>query len=191
MISTFATIIDSNVFYGARLRSLVVYLAQTGIFRARWTADIHREWVSNLLANRPDLNERKIENVPRLMDAAVLDCLVTDYEPLIPSLVLPDPKDRHVLAAAIKGHASAIVTFNLDHFPPATLHPYGIHAKHPDEFFLDLFSLDEDSCMDAIQADLEHYKSPALSLDTYLDSLVKAGAPKTAAFLHERKIIFE
>jgi hypothetical protein len=93
-----------------------MYLAQTGIFRARWTDDIHREWTSNLLKNRPDLNAGDIAKIPEIMNAAVLDCLITGYEPLIPSLTLPDPDDRHVLAAAIKGHASAIITLGLRGF---------------------------------------------------------------------------
>jgi len=191
MISTFASVIDSNVFYGARLRSLFMYLAQTGIFRARWTDDIHREWTSNLLKNRPDLNAGDIAKIPEIMNAAVLDCLITGYEPLIPSLTLPDPDDRHVLAAAIKGHASAIITFNLADFPQVTLDQYGVHARHPDEFILDLFGLDEDGCMSAVQADIEHYRDPPLTLETYLTSLETAGVQQAASFLKSRKIIFD
>ena len=52
------------------------------------------------------------------MDAAVRECLVTGYSTLIPSLTLPDPDDRHVLANAIHGKAGVIVTFNLSDFPP-------------------------------------------------------------------------
>jgi predicted nucleic acid-binding protein len=191
MISTFAAIIDSNVFYGARLRSLIMYLAQTGIFRARWTDDIHREWIQNLITKRPDLEVAKLSRVQNLMNESVLDCLVVGYEPLIPSLNLPDPGDRHILAAAIKGHASCIVTFNLNDFPSYILDQYGIHARHPDEFLLDLFGLDEERCMNAVQNDIEHYTRPPLSLDTYLDSLEKAAVPGTASFLRDRKIIFE
>jgi predicted nucleic acid-binding protein len=44
------------------------------------------------------------------MNAAVRDCLVTGYEPLIGAVELPDPDDRHVLAAAIRARAQVIVT---------------------------------------------------------------------------------
>ena len=54
---------------------------------------------------------------PRLMDAHADDCLVSGFEPLIESLSLPDPHDRHVLAAAVKGRADVFVTFNLKQFP--------------------------------------------------------------------------
>ena len=51
------------------------------------------------------------------MNQAVEDCLIEDYEPLIDSLELPDLDDRHVLAAAIRGRADLIVTYNLKDFP--------------------------------------------------------------------------
>jgi len=61
---------------------------------------------------------------------------VTGYEDLIPGLHLPDPGDRHVLAAAIRGRADVIVTMNLKDFPDAVLNSFGIEAQHPDEFIL-------------------------------------------------------
>ena len=58
--------------------------------------------------------------------------LVSGYEPLIEGLKLPDPGDRHVLAAAIKSGAQVIVTRNLKHFPASDLEPWDIEAKSPD-----------------------------------------------------------
>lgn len=190
MISTFTALIDSNVFYGARLRSLILYLAQTGLFRARWSNDIHREWISNLIENRSDLSENALLTTRRAMDSAVLDALVTDYEHLIPALVLPDQNDRHVLAAAIQCHASVIVTFNEKDFPEEILKKHGMHTRHPDEFLLDILGIDEEGCIGAIQTDISHYKAPPLTVDDYLASLDKAGVPKTAAFLKEVKVVF-
>jgi hypothetical protein len=89
MISTFTVFIDANVFYGARLRSLILELAQTGLFRARWSEDVHREWMSNLVENKLDLTLETLENTRRLMDQSVLDCLVIGYVQYIPILNLP------------------------------------------------------------------------------------------------------
>jgi PIN domain len=72
------------------------------------------------------------------MNAHVRDCLVTGYEDLIPALDLPDPDDRHVLAAAIRGRADVIVTCNLADFQADQLAHYGIEARHPDDFLLSL-----------------------------------------------------
>lgn len=60
MTATFAAFFDANVFYGARLRSLILFLAQTKLFRARWSEAVHDEWTRNLLANRPDLRVEDI-----------------------------------------------------------------------------------------------------------------------------------
>jgi len=118
-----------------------MHLALTGLFRARWTDQIHAEWIGSVLKNRPDLTREKLERTRSLMNAHVLDCLVTGHEDLIEGLTLPDPDDRHVLAAAIRSSASVIVTFNLDDFPPKYLDELGIEARHPDEFIARLIKL--------------------------------------------------
>lgn len=180
MISTFTVLIDANVFYGHRLRSLVLWLAQAGLFRARWSEDIHREWMGHLRANRPDLDPAAITKTRELMDKAVLDSLVTCYEGLIPSLTLPDEDDRHVLAAAIVARASTIVTFNASDFPPEVLHIHGIQAVHPDDFLLDQEALDASLFVAAVRKDFQHYVRPPLTLDEYIESLRRAAVPRTA-----------
>jgi hypothetical protein len=125
------------------------------------------------------------------MDAAVLDCLVTGYAHLIPTLTLPDPDDCHVLAAAIVGNASVIVTFNEKDFPAAALDPYGIHAKHPDEFILDVEDIAPQLFIGAVVDDFVHYKAPPLTVETYLSDLTAAGVPKTAKYLAERKVLLD
>lgn len=173
------------------MRSLIIWLAQTGLFRAKWSEDVHMEWISNLIKSRPDLVPENLESTRRAMDDAVPDCLATEYSALVPILELPDPNDRHILAAAICSHASVLVTFNLTDFPDVELAKYKMHAKHPDDFILDVFGIDEDASMQAVQYDLVHYKQPKLTVDSYIESLVKAGIPQTADFLRERKVIFE
>src|SRR3954453_1695815 len=94
-----------------------------------------------LLRNRPDLSRQKLERTRRLMDSHAADALVTGYEDLIPGLQLPDPDDRHVLAAAIRGRADVIVTANLRDFPAEHIASFGIEAQHPDEFIRTLLML--------------------------------------------------
>ena len=130
---------DACVLYPAPLRDLLMHLALADLFQARWTDAIHDEWTRNVLANRPDLTPESLGRCRELMDAHVPDCLVAGYEPLIPTLSLPDPDDRHVLAAAIHGGAGTIVTFNLGDFPASALGPFSIEAVHPDEFVVRLW----------------------------------------------------
>lgn len=129
---------DANVLYPAPLRDLFIRLAQAGVVRARWTEEIHDEWVRNLLVDRPDLTPERLLRTRTLMNDAVRDCLVTGYDHWIPTLSLPDAGDRHVLAAALCAGAEVIVTFNLKDFPSEFLVPHGIAAVHPDEFVVNL-----------------------------------------------------
>lgn len=116
-MANFIVIYDSCVLYPAPLRDLLMRLALTDLYQAKWTRDIHCEWIRNLLKNRSDLTEERLQLTQAKMDLHVRDCLVFDYEGLIDSLKLPDPDDRHVLAAAIKASAQTIVTYNLSDFP--------------------------------------------------------------------------
>ena len=130
---------DACVLYPAPLRDLLMQLALTDLFQARWTDAIHDEWTRSVLANRPDVTLESLARCRRLMDDHVPDCLVTGFEPLIPTLTLPDPDDRHVLAAAIHGEAEFIITFNLGDFAASALDPFHIEAVHPDEFIARLW----------------------------------------------------
>ena len=94
-----------------------------GLFKARWSEAINEEWTRNLLQNNPQLDSSKVARIVLLMNKAVGDWEVSSFEELIPSLSLPDENDRHVLAAAIKANADAIITFNLDDFPESYLSP--------------------------------------------------------------------
>ena len=117
----FVVLYDACVLYPAPLRDLLVRLANTGVVRARWSAAILDECFRNILENRPELKPEALQRTRELMTRAVPDCMVTGFEQLIDGLVLPDSDDRHVLAAAIRAGAQAIVTFNLGDFPAAWL----------------------------------------------------------------------
>ena len=95
-----------------------MHLALTDLYRARWTHTIHEEWIRAVLENRADLARAQLERTRDLMNAHARNALVENYEDLIPALTLPDPNDRHVLAAAIRGRADVIVTYNTRDFPP-------------------------------------------------------------------------
>ena len=133
-VTTFTALYDACVLYPAPLRDLLLELALTDLFRAKWSAQIHDEWIQAVLDHRSDLTVAQLRRTRDLMDMHVRDCLVEDFEELIPSLTLPDPNDRHVLAAAIRGRADVIVTYNLTDFPDKALQKYGITPQHQMSF---------------------------------------------------------
>ena len=187
--SPFTAIYDANVLYPAPLRDFLMNLALTGIYRARWSAGIHDEWKRNLLLNRPDLTPEPVVRSSSLMDAAVPDALVTDYDSLVEGLDLPDEDDRHVLAAAIKCNASVIVTFNLKDFPKAVLGVFDIEPLHPDDFIADLWDLDKAAVLEAAQRQRISLKNPPHSVQQYLDRLLQQKLPETVKLLSEFKFL--
>jgi predicted nucleic acid-binding protein len=174
---------DANVLYPAPLRDLLMYLAMTDLFAARWSNDIHEEWITGVLRNRPDLTGAKLERTRRFMDKSVRDALVTGYEALIPTLELPDSDDRHVLAAAIETKADVIVTMNLKDFPKTTLSKYDLIAQRPDEFVMRLVEMDAEAVLKAITLQQESLKKPAKTMEEFLETLEQQGLKKVVAWL--------
>ena len=174
---------DANILYPAPLRDLFIRLAHAGLVRARWTEAIHDEWVRNVLKNNPALSTERLARTRTLMNEAVRDCLVTEYEGLIENLSLPDPDDRHVLAAAICTNAEVIVTFNLKDFPASALERHGIEAMHPDDFVVALFEAAAGSVCAAVKRQREGLRNPPRTADELLDTLEAQGLIQTVASL--------
>jgi len=177
--SPFTAVFDACVLYPAPLRDLLMWLALSGRFRARWSEQIHHEWTRNLLRKRPDLDAALLARTVELMNRAVPDALVSGHEALVEGLHLPDPDDRHVLAAAIRCGASVIVTFNQKDFPTDTLATYGVETQHPDEFIDNLFDLDPASVVSAAQKQRQSLQNPAIEVPHYLDILRRQGLSQT------------
>lgn len=181
--SPFTAFYDANVLYPAPLRDFLMHLALTGVYRARWSPQVHDEWKRNLLINRTELTAEQLDRTSSLMDKAVPDALVVGYEPLIEGLNLPDADDRHVLAAAIKCNASVIVTFNLKDFPKDVLETFDIEPVHPDDFIADLWDLDKAAVLEAAQRQRASLKNPPHSARQYLDKLLQQKLPETVKLL--------
>lgn len=184
MSSGYTVVFDACVLYPAPLRSFLMYLAAGGQFRARWSEDIHEEWIRNVLLNRTELNRAQLERVRTLMDRHVSDALVTGYQSLIESIRgLPDEDDRHVVAAAIVAQAEGIVTFNLRDFPDEVLSVWNLRAIHPDSFITDLTELDITVVIDAARRQRASLLSPPFTPDEYLDCLLRQQLPETVSRL--------
>ncbi len=127
-------ILDACVLYPAELRNFLVRLHTDGdVYLPRWSEDIQREWVTNLLKNRPTLKKAALQRTCSLLND-IQDTFVAaiQYQGKIAHYTLPDVDDRHVLAAAVACSAEHIITFNLKDFPATILSKYKICAIHPD-----------------------------------------------------------
>ena len=182
----YTAIPDACVLYPATLRDLLLSLARDGLFHARWSERIQNEWVRSLLKRRPELDAAALRRTCELMAKAVPDSVVHGWQSIEPGLKgLPDADDRHVLAAAICGHADAIVTFNLGDFPAEALAPFGVEAQHPDDFLLNQLDLSLIAALKSIKAMRARWRKPQLTALDLAAGIEKLQLPLVAARLRE------
>lgn len=179
----FVVVYDANVLYPNTLRDLLIRIAQAGLVQAKWTEAILDEVETALRRNRPDISPDKVDRLRHRMNDAVADCLVTGYEPLLPALQLPDAKDRHVLAAAIRAKAQVIVTDNAGDFPAPYLAGWDIEPKSADEFVVDQIYLSRQAVFGAVQRIADSRRNPPETVRDVLDQLERSGVPQAVAML--------
>jgi len=174
---TFPAFFDTNVLYGALLNDFVLELADRGLFRPLWSRDVLFELSKNLVKNGEDpvLAEKRVATMERYF----ADAMVTGYDDLV-STMTNDEKDRHVLAAAIRGGAEVLVTFNTKHFPVASTERFDLEVVHPDDFLLDQLDLYHAPTLRALEDLVAGYDSPAMAVEDLLLALTRAGVPKFA-----------
>jgi hypothetical protein len=177
---------DACTLYPAPLRDLLVLLGQTRLCEVKWTQRILDECFRSILKRRADLSPEKLARTRELLEGAIPDVQVNGYEEFIEGITgLPDPDDRHVVAAAIRCGAQVIVTLNLKDFPESVLRRYGMEAQHPDDFVRDLIDLDEATVARVIQKQAARLKNPPKTLAEVLESLHQQGLPVSAALLKD------
>lgn len=168
MFRPITVLFDSSVLYPAPIRDILIELAINGLYQAKWTEEIHEEWIRNLLKNRKDLQRFQLERTKDLMNKSIPDCLVCGYKNLINIVNLPDPDDQHVVAAAIKSNSQLIVTNNIKDFPNNVLSDFDIESINADDFFLDQLDLNRPLFLRSIKEIRKRLKSPPKTSEEYL-----------------------
>lgn len=174
----FPAFFDACALYGATLNDVILRLADSGAFRPLWSEDVLDEVRRNVIDDGYDAEE-----IDRRLDAMreyFPDALVEGYADLEDTMTC-DPKDRHVLAAAVRANADVLVTFNLKDFPPESTAAFDVEAVHPDEFLLDQIDLYPGLVLRTIRELVEDYDSPPVTIDDVLNTLTRAGVPRFAA----------
>lgn len=178
----FTCVLDTNVIYPIEIRDLLFWFASFDLFTPKWSQHIFDEW--DEVMQRKEIPEpERIKRISRA-NAAFPDALVMNYQPLIASLTLPDEKDRHVLAAAIRSNANLIVTNNTKDFPADYLASFGLTAKTVDDFVTDIIDLNHAIAVDAFRAMVMNRTNPALDEFQVLERLRKLGLTASADYLH-------
>ena len=172
----FSAVLDANVLYPFSLRDSLLRLAELELYTPLWSVRILEEMTRNLVEQR--ITEEQAARIEEAMRQAFEEAEVdpAEIERLEPAMT-NDPKDRHVLAAAVAADSELIVTFDLYDFPPEACDPVGVEAIHPDEFLLDLYDLDPEGVRAALEQQAGDL-NPPWPLDELLRALTKAGVPR-------------
>ncbi len=152
----FSALLDTCVLVPSRARDVLLEAASAGVYRPLWSSEILAELdrtLRLLQARRgmaPEETEAYLVRLFRQMETSFPDALVTDWESLVDAVRLPDPGDRHVVAAARAGRA-VIVTDNVADFPPGAL-PAPLIRQSLDEFLLDSLDFYPGQVISAVHA---------------------------------------
>lgn len=178
----YTCVLDTNVIYPIEIRDLLFWLAFYELFTPKWSKHIFDEWKA--VMERRGIGTDEIQKRIRRAQLAFPDALVKNYEPLVELLELPDEKDRHVLAAAIKTNANIIVTNNVRDFPKEYLERFGLTTKTADDFITDIVDLNNEVALEAFRALVLNRTSPNLDEYEILDRFRKNGLSDSANYLH-------
>lgn len=178
----FTCVLDTNVIMPIELRDLLFWFAHDDLYTPKWSKHIFEEWED--VMRKKDVSKEEIAKRIHWANLAFPDAMVKNYESLIENLTLPDPKDRHVLAAAIKTNANIIVTNNLKDFPEQYLATFGLSAKSADDFLTDTIDLNPEIAINSFRKLVLNRRNPALDEYQVLDALRRNGLIDTADYLH-------
>jgi len=178
----FTVVSDTNVIYPVIIRDLLFWFAHYDMYTPKWSNHIFDEWKS--VMERKGVSAQEVDKRIQRANLAFPDALVRNYEKLLANLSLPDMKDCHVLAAAIKSNAQLIVTNNIKDFPADILSDFDIKAKSADAFLTDLIDLNGETAIVAFKEMVLHKRNPAMDEYAVLASLKEIGLTETANYLH-------
>ena len=165
-------VLDACVLVQMPLGDTLLRIAEAELYRLHLSQEILDETTNNLV-KKNKMNEEQAVRYQQQIKQCFPESMVEKYELLIPSMT-NEPKDRHVLAAAVKSKANIIVTFNLKDFPSESLQPWGIKAQHPDEFLLELFSdFGMNIAVEIVRQQAADLKKPSMTIRKLIELLSK------------------
>jgi hypothetical protein len=143
-----------------------------------WSAEIIEEVRGAIQRSVPGADPARVDRMLGYMRAAFPDAMLVGYAHLTPRMT-NDAADRHVLAAAVTGHAEVVVTWNVRHFPPGACRPHGITVETPDEFLAHMYVSDPGAVEAALARQVARYVAPPMTVE----DLLARHAPRLPHFI--------
>lgn len=162
----FPALLDANVLVPIHLTDLLLRLAEAETYRPLWSEQLLREVERNL--PKVGVTAEKANRRVCAMRSEFPDAMVMGYEPLV-DVMTNHPKDRHVLAAAVRANAEIIVTANVRDFPETACAPYDIGVVHPDDFLLDQLDLYPEETLLCVRQLVADRRRPHTPMPAFLD----------------------
>jgi predicted nucleic acid-binding protein len=178
----YTCVLDTNVIVPIEIRDVLFWFAHDELYTPKWSKHIFDEWED--VMRRKKVNENDIKKRIAWANQAFPDAMVRNYEVLIEALILPDEKDRHVLAAAINTNANIIVTNNLKDFPEDYLSTFGLSAKSADDFLTETIDLNPKIAVNSFRKLVMNRRNPDLDEYEVLNGLRRNGLKDAASYLH-------
>lgn len=189
----FTVVTDACVLVPPLARNLLLSLAEAELYRVRWSGRIldefERGFVSDVLRHKHADPEAAARQARAVMEGAFPEAMIEGHEHLEAALVgLPDPDDRHVVAAALHAGAAQIITNNLRDFPADVMAQFQIDVRSADDFIADTLDLPMNSAtaLAAVHRLRVRLTRPELTPDEMLIRMERNGLGQTAALLAER-----
>jgi predicted nucleic acid-binding protein len=179
LIGRYTAVLDACVLHPVFVRGALLWFAAERLYRPLWSADILDEWQRSLVRKFPDAPAERFAAQRALIESQFEDAMVSGYPGIARGLDLPDPDDRHVLAAAIAGRADAIITANLKDFPQAQTHPFNVEVIHPDDFLVNAIDLETGRALAALRRHREALSTSAPSTEEFLGRFERCGLIQT------------
>lgn len=151
-------VLDACALIPIRLATTLLWLAEAGLFQPLWSDTILDEVQRNLPKVHVDPGTAA-RRVGMMRNAFGAEALVDGFDELIDDMQC-DPKDRHVLAAAVAGGADTIVTFNLKDFPDHAVAPHRVQVLDPDSFLLQLLSEQLETVVSILERETASLRRP-------------------------------
>ncbi|MGB7448656.1 MAG: PIN domain-containing protein [Ornithinimicrobium sp.] len=175
-------LLDACVLVPYNLSSLLLALAEEGLYEPRWSEHILEETERALvhkLGQPADDMARRL----KAMRWAFPEATVHGYEWMEAGLEC-HPKDRHVLAAAVASGAGILVTTNVKDFPDDACDPHDVVVMHPEAFLFTLLNDDIAACAEAIERYAARKSRPPMTTQELLAGLTDI-APTFANLIHQ------
>lgn len=183
----FHVVLDADLLMRAAPRDLALRLAISGFYVAHFSDRILDEVERNLHA-RLNIPTEKALRTCQAMRTAFLEHLVAE-EPIaaLEAEMANQPKDRHVLAAAVASGSELTVTNNHKDFPARALDPFGISVMSPSQLFIDMYAQSPRNFDEVVDAQIAALRAPPSTIDTWLERMARSACRGFVQFYAPRR----